>query len=367
MPHLAPVGGDHVGGGRQPGRAFELGHHLAAGEPALRSHRVLGVGQHVDQPATRPDRVVQQPAAVGVQRDSSLREPFGQGDHRLGLLRRGQHAALQLEVGEPVTRVGRLGQAHDGLRCERLLVPDPQPLVATGILVGRRAVGQIRLGAVPHEEEIAQGLHPGALLTVAQQGGHRHLEMPAQQIEQGGLDGGHGVDHDPQVERLRTPPTRVAVGERGPQRGEHRVVAADAAPDDQRPGVLEGAADRLTAGHLADPGVAVGIGEHHQVSGEERGVGTAEVQQHAVVSRDGDHRHIRDDRGAWVSVHHVPAYDRVRCTSNTFIALIDAATASALVITAQTICRRWPPAAPRGTPCRTPCAGLRRSPPRAPG
>ena len=34
-PSLAPVGGDHVGGGRQTGGAFELGHHLAAGEAAL--------------------------------------------------------------------------------------------------------------------------------------------------------------------------------------------------------------------------------------------------------------------------------------------------------------------------------------------
>ena len=93
-------------------------------------------------------------------------------------------------------------------------MPDPQPLVGTGVLVGRRAVGQIGLGAVADEEEVAEGLHPGALLTVAEQRGHRDLEMLAEQIEQGGLDGGHGVHRDPQVERLRAAPARVAVGER---------------------------------------------------------------------------------------------------------------------------------------------------------
>ena len=97
---------------------------------------------------------------------------------------------------------------------------------------------------------------------------------------------------DPQVEGLRAAAAGVAVGERAAHVVEHGVVVADAAADDDRAGVLEGAADRLAAGHLADAGVAVGVGEDDQVSGEERAVRAAEVQQHAVVAGDRDHRHV---------------------------------------------------------------------------
>ena len=68
---------DHVGRGGQAGGALELGHHLAAGEPALGADRVLGVGEHVGEFAAGLDRVGEQPAAVGVEGDSRVGEAVG--------------------------------------------------------------------------------------------------------------------------------------------------------------------------------------------------------------------------------------------------------------------------------------------------
>ena len=96
---LAPVGGDHVGRGRQAGGAPELGHHLAARRS--RPRRRTG-------PRRRPARRAARGTARS--RPSSSQPPFGssviarvgealvQRGDRLDLLVAAQHAALQLEV-----------------------------------------------------------------------------------------------------------------------------------------------------------------------------------------------------------------------------------------------------------------------------
>ena len=119
--------------------------------------------------------------------------------------------------------------------------------------------------------------------------------MLAEQVEQRRLDRGDRVHGDAQVEGLGTAAAGVAVAERAPDVGQHRVVVADAAAFDFSAGVLEGAADGRAAWHLADAGVAVGVLEDHQVSGEERAVRAAEVQEHAVVPGDRHHPHRGDD------------------------------------------------------------------------
>ena len=70
MAQLAPVGGDHVGRRRQAGGAAELGHHLAAREAVLGAARVLGVGDDAAHVAHQADRVLEQPAAVRIERDA---------------------------------------------------------------------------------------------------------------------------------------------------------------------------------------------------------------------------------------------------------------------------------------------------------
>ena len=74
MRQLAPVGGDHVGGGGQAGGAAELGHHLAAAEALLGAARVFRIGHHAAHALAEADRVLQEPAAVRIERDARLGE-----------------------------------------------------------------------------------------------------------------------------------------------------------------------------------------------------------------------------------------------------------------------------------------------------
>ncbi len=64
---------------------------------------------------------------------SSVTRAFGKRSckrgHGLDLLVAAQHAALELEVVEAVALVRRLGQAHDGLGRQRLLVAQAEPVV----------------------------------------------------------------------------------------------------------------------------------------------------------------------------------------------------------------------------------------------
>jgi hypothetical protein len=84
--HLAPVGGDHVGGGGQAGGAAKFGHDLAAGEAVFGAAGVFGIGQDAAQVAQQAHRVLQQPAAVGIQRDAGLRKALVQRAYGLHLL-----------------------------------------------------------------------------------------------------------------------------------------------------------------------------------------------------------------------------------------------------------------------------------------
>ncbi len=65
MPHLPPVGGDHIGGGRQARRAAELGHHFAAGEALFGAARIFRIGQHALQLFTNLNGLLKQPAPFG--------------------------------------------------------------------------------------------------------------------------------------------------------------------------------------------------------------------------------------------------------------------------------------------------------------
>ena len=73
---LAPVGRDHVGGGRQAGRATELRHDFAPRKPFLGAARVLGIGEHALQILAKPDRFLKRPGAV---RNPASRAPWENG------------------------------------------------------------------------------------------------------------------------------------------------------------------------------------------------------------------------------------------------------------------------------------------------
>ncbi len=280
---LPPVRGDHVGRRRQPGGPLELGHGLPPREAALRPARVFGIGQDAAEPPAEPDGVGQQPAAVGVEGDPGVGEAAGQRGDRLDLLLAGQHAALELEVGEAVTLLGGLGQRDHRVGGERLAAAQLGPAVAGAVV---HEVGQVGLSRVADVEQVAQHRHPVAPAALAEQVGHGQAEELAVQVEQAGLQAGDGVDGGAQVEGLLPAPARVAAGEPLGDRAQQRAVSGHR-PAGQQPGrLLDGLADGLAAGHLTQPGAAVGVGDDDDVAGEERPVRAAEVEQHAVVPGD---------------------------------------------------------------------------------
>lgn len=65
MAHLPPVGGDHIGCGRQASCATELSHHFTPGETLLRTTRIFCISQRPFQVFTNFNRFVQRPAPLG--------------------------------------------------------------------------------------------------------------------------------------------------------------------------------------------------------------------------------------------------------------------------------------------------------------
>ena len=98
VPHLTPVGRDHVGGGWQPGGATELRHHFTSGEPLLCTARIFRIGQHAFKLLTDFYRLIKRPGTVRIQRDARLREALRQRGDRLCFFFTRQYAAFQLEV-----------------------------------------------------------------------------------------------------------------------------------------------------------------------------------------------------------------------------------------------------------------------------
>ena len=90
-------------------------------------------------------------------------------------------------------------------------------------------------------------------------------------------------------------PAGVAVGEPAAHLLEHPVARTHGLADHEGPRILERLADLLAARHFADAGVAGAVARDDDVAGEERAVGAAQVEQHAVVPRDGDDAQVRDD------------------------------------------------------------------------
>ncbi len=150
--------------------------------------------------------------------------------------------------------------------------------------------------AVRYIEEVTQHRHRLALLAVAQQGGHRYAEKLPEQIEQGAFNCRDRVDGDAQVEGLVATAGAVAVGKAGAHAVQDMVPVARRLADDEFAGVFQRLADFFAARHLADADVAQAVRQHEDVAGKEGGVGTAEVEQHAVMAGDRDDTQVGDAR-----------------------------------------------------------------------
>ena len=230
--------------------------------------------------AHQAGRFGERPAAVRIERDARFGKALVQGGDRGHFLVAGEHAALQLEVGEAVARVRRFGQADDGAGIERRLVAQRGPGVALGIA----AIGQLASPPVADVEQVAEHRHALALPAFAEQGRDRHAEMLAEQIEQGALEAGDGVDGGAQVEGLQAAAAGVAIGEAPLHLREQLAQLAERTADQQRLGIGHDLRDRRAARHFADAGVARRVADDDEVAGEERGVRAAQVEQHAVVA-----------------------------------------------------------------------------------
>ena len=293
---LAPVGGDHVGRGRQAGGAAELGHHLAAGEAVLGAARVLGIGDDAAHVAHQPDRVLQQPAAVRVERDARLGEALVQGDDRLDLLLAAQHAALELEVVEAVAR--RSAASARRTIASGVIAFSWRRRNQSSSASGSLAYGRSVLRAVADVEQVAEHLDRVALLAFAEQRRDRHVEVLAEQVEQRRLDRGDRVDRGAQVEGLQAaaaarrgrrtaaaPPAAGAAARRAAGRRPARAASSSVCRIFSPPG---------TSPTPVRPALSVRISE---VAGEERAVRAAQVEQHAVATGDGNDPQRRDGGG----------------------------------------------------------------------
>src|SRR5579883_639512 len=295
MRQLPPVGCDHVGRGGKPRGAPELRHDLAAGEAGLGAAGVLRIGEDAVHILAEADSLVERPGAVRVQRHTRIGKALGDRSDGLDLRFAAQHAALQFEIGKAVEVMGCFGEPHDGLGRHRLLMAQPEPVDR---FVFACDISETGLAAVADKEEIAERLDAGALLALAEQGGDRQAKMLAEQVEQRGLHCRHRVDHHAQVKGLLAAAAGVAVGEFGANGGQDVVAGADGLPDHEIAGVFQRLPDLLPARHLTDAGMAGIVGEDDDVAGEEWRMRAAQIEEHAVASRDRDHLHVSDARRA---------------------------------------------------------------------
>jgi hypothetical protein len=116
-----------------------------------------------------------------------------------------------------------------------------------------------------------------------------------QQVQQRRFQGRDGVNGGAQVEGLLTAPAPIPGGEGLAHARKNAVVGTERATEHQRLGVFDGLADGFAAGHFPDARMSGGVLEDHEVAREEGAVRSAQVEQHAVVTGDGDRPQLIDN------------------------------------------------------------------------
>lgn len=104
----------------------------------------------------------------------------------------------------------------------------------------------------------------------------------------------------------------------GADMGEHsdifqnRIVTADRQADEQFRGLFKRLADHFAAWHFADAGMAGIIFDDGDVAREERSMRAAEIEQHAVLTRDWHHSHGYNARSGGKRATAIGPYDICR-------------------------------------------------------
>ena len=112
----------------------------------------------------------------------------------------------------------------------------------------------------------------------------------------------HGNAH---IKGLKATPDRIAVAKAGPHGLQNFEVRSDGPADHHRAGTFENLADPGAARHLAGAHMPGVIGQQHNIAGEVRRVGSAQVQQHAVATGNRNHTHAGyARRGIPMAGHH---------------------------------------------------------------
>ena len=226
---LAPIGGDHVGGGTEASGLLELRHDLTSREAGFGPTRVLGVSEYAFQVLADLDGFLEKPGPVGVEGDAGLGEAGGEGAHGFDFAGGTEYAPLELEVLEAETFLDGFGLADDAFRRKGFLVAEKMPSMGGAGFV---AIAERSLTAVTDEEEVTEHLDLGTLLAFAEQRGDRlRLEL-TEEIEQGGLDRRDSVNRHAEVKGLQAAATGVAVGEGGADRREELFVVSDFFPNE---------------------------------------------------------------------------------------------------------------------------------------
>ena len=207
-------------------------------------------------------------------------------------------AALELEVTESIALLGCLRLGHDGLGGHGGLPPAPPPGVAVIVMA---QVGQVGGIGIAYVEKVTEEAHAVAHLAVAQQRRDRHLHVLAQDVEQRRLHAGDHIRHLLENQRVGglSPSDHRAgdlVGKHPAALLDDLLVVADGPPLHQGYARPQPPGDDLAPGHFGHACVAVRIGHHHYIAGEERLVGPGLVEQHAVIARNRNDFHSLNGR-----------------------------------------------------------------------
>ena len=262
-------------------------------KPPSAPHGSSAYARTSSQAAQQADGVVEQPAAVGVEGDPGLGEALVQRGDGSDLLVAGEHAALELEVGEAVALLRGLGQARRRPRGSApprgAAAPSRRRRRARAGRAGRSRPGRRRRrGSRASARASRCWPSPSSSAT----GTPRSWPCRSSSADSSAVTACTVVRRS-KVCRPRPPASRSA--KRSATSRSSERYRATGWPTSRAAGLLDGRPDRLAARHLAEPVAAVGVGDDRDVAGEERAVRAAEVEQHRVVAR----RPARPRRGRW--------------------------------------------------------------------
>jgi len=190
---------------------------------------------------------------------------------------------------ESVTFNGCLCKSDYGFRVKSFFSPETEPFIflsRTGRII------QIRLLPVAYIKEVSEHFNLFPLLSGSQKGSNRLPQELSEQIEKCGLDSSYCMYCHPQVIGLKATSAGILLAVFLPDQTKDVVVFSQTLSPDQILCFIKEFPYFLTARHFADPGMTGIVLHYDNIPGEERPVGTAEVQQHAVATCYGDHCHL---------------------------------------------------------------------------